>query len=119
MPATCSSFSDAGTLTTRVKITQVAHSGGMIIQHYEFAIRCDKGRVYEGNTTFGFFSKAALAQQVGIRDAKLLLHAGMINLTMGDVPAAERYLKQSAELIGADSAQARSMLASLTMPSGR
>jgi len=59
------------------------------------------------------------ALAVGIRDAKLLLHAGMINLTMGDVPAAERYLKQSAELIGADSAQARSMLASLTMPSGR
>ena len=61
--------------------------------------------------------ESALA--VGVRDAKLFLHAGAISLTLGDVPAAERYLRQSAELSGADSAQARSMLASLTMPSGR
>ncbi len=62
---------DAGTLTTRVKLTQVAHSGGMIIQHYDFAIRAAQGGVYEGTTTFGFFSRSALAQQVGVRDAKL------------------------------------------------
>jgi len=26
--------------------------------------------IYEGSTMFGFFSKAALAQQVGIRDGR-------------------------------------------------
>ena len=62
---------DAGTLTTQVKVTKVASSGGMIIQNFDFAIRNRQGEsVYKGETTFGFFSKAALAQQVGVRDAK-------------------------------------------------
>jgi 3-hydroxymyristoyl/3-hydroxydecanoyl-(acyl carrier protein) dehydratase len=57
-----------GTLTTRVKITNVALSGGMIIQNYDYEVRCSKGIVYQGDTYFGFFSKQALANQVGIRD---------------------------------------------------
>lgn len=60
---------DAGTLTTTVKITSVSQSAGMIIQHYEFDLRCRGEPVYRGNTYFGFFSKQALANQVGIRDA--------------------------------------------------
>jgi len=60
-----------GTLRTRVRCTRVASSAGMIIQHYEFAMRDAAGRrVYDGTTHFGFFSKAALTQQVGLRDAK-------------------------------------------------
>jgi 3-hydroxymyristoyl/3-hydroxydecanoyl-(acyl carrier protein) dehydratase/malonyl CoA-acyl carrier protein transacylase len=62
---------DAGTLTTRVTIRRVASSGGMIIQGYEFAVRQGNTPVYRGETTFGFFSRAALAEQVGIRDARL------------------------------------------------
>jgi PfaB family protein len=58
----------AGTLTTRVRITGVARSAGMIIQHYTFAIRNGADPVYKGNTTFGFFSKEALARQVGMRE---------------------------------------------------
>ena len=38
------------------------------------------------------------ALAVGIRDAKLLLHAGEIALACGDSDAARRYLKQSLEL---------------------
>src|SRR5262249_19536945 len=60
-----------GTLTTTVKITRVAASGGMIIQHYDFDVRSQAGPVYQGDTYFGFFSKQALADQVGIRDARL------------------------------------------------
>jgi len=60
-----------GTLTTTVKITRVAASGGMIIQHYDFAMRSGSGPVYQGETYFGFFSKQALADQVGIREARL------------------------------------------------
>jgi tetratricopeptide (TPR) repeat protein len=59
------------------------------------------------------------ALAVGIRDPRLFLHAGKIALKVGDVRAAQRYLRQSAELNTADSEQARSMLASLTTPSGR
>lgn len=57
-----------GTLTTRIKITNVSQSGGMIIQNYDMEVRCDSGIVYKGDTYFGFFSKQSLADQVGIRD---------------------------------------------------
>jgi 3-hydroxymyristoyl/3-hydroxydecanoyl-(acyl carrier protein) dehydratase len=61
----------AGTLTTAVKITNVSNSGGMIIQHFDMAVRSQAGEIYKGNTYFGFFSKDALANQVGIRDAAI------------------------------------------------
>jgi 3-hydroxymyristoyl/3-hydroxydecanoyl-(acyl carrier protein) dehydratase len=60
----------SGTLKTRVKITRIASSGGMIIQSYDFAISDLQGPVYTGDTVFGFFSAASLDQQVGVRDAK-------------------------------------------------
>ncbi len=60
----------SGTLTTTVKMTRVSTSGGMIIQHYDFDLRCNNEPVYVGNTYFGFFSKASLMNQIGIRDAK-------------------------------------------------
>jgi 3-hydroxymyristoyl/3-hydroxydecanoyl-(acyl carrier protein) dehydratase len=60
----------SGTLTTKVKITRIASSGGMIIQNYDFAISDRLGPVYSGDTVFGFFSAESLAQQVGVRDAK-------------------------------------------------
>lgn len=59
-----------GTLTTKVKITKVSQSGGMIIQDYAFEMRRGRDLVYEGVTEFGFFTKAALSQQLGIRGAK-------------------------------------------------
>jgi 3-oxoacyl-(acyl-carrier-protein) synthase/3-hydroxymyristoyl/3-hydroxydecanoyl-(acyl carrier protein) dehydratase len=63
---------DTGTLATWVKITKVAHSAGMIIQHFDFAVRRRGRDVYTGSTSFGFFSKQALANQVGIRELQLL-----------------------------------------------
>lgn len=62
---------DIGTLTTRIKITNVSQSGGMIIQHYDMHTYADCGDVYKGTTYFGFFSHEALANQIGIRDAKV------------------------------------------------
>ena len=59
------------------------------------------------------------ALAVGIRDPRLFLHAGEIALKAGNVPAAERYLKRSAEVNTPDSEQARSLLASLSMRSKR
>jgi len=60
-----------GLLETEVKLTNVSSSGGMIIQHYSFSIYSHGRPVYEGTTYFGYFSKAALANQVGIREARL------------------------------------------------
>jgi 3-hydroxymyristoyl/3-hydroxydecanoyl-(acyl carrier protein) dehydratase len=59
----------SGTLSTTVRMTRVSNSAGMIIQHYDFDLRCEGEPVYVGNTYFGFFSKAALSNQIGIRDA--------------------------------------------------
>ena len=57
-------------ITTRVDLTSVSASGGMIIQHYSMALESERlGPLYEGTTYFGFFSDQALADQVGIRDA--------------------------------------------------
>lgn len=61
---------DSGTLNIKIKITNVALSGGMIIQNYDFEVRSREGVVYVGDTYFGFFSKAALADQVGIREVE-------------------------------------------------
>ncbi len=62
---------DAGTLTSRIRCTRIASSAGMIIQHYDFQVASTLGLVYRGDTVFGFFTRAALAQQVGMRDARL------------------------------------------------
>jgi acyl transferase domain-containing protein/3-hydroxymyristoyl/3-hydroxydecanoyl-(acyl carrier protein) dehydratase len=69
---------ESGTLTTKVTITRIASSGGMIIQNYDFEISDqhgpvytgDTGPVYTGDTVFGFFSAESLAQQVGVREAR-------------------------------------------------
>ena len=58
------------------------------------------------------------ALAVGIRDPKLFFHAGEIALRLGDISAAKRYLKQSAELNTGDSEQAQRELASLPRASG-
>ena len=61
---------DSGTLRTRVRMTSVSQSGGMVIQQFNFSLHDADGPVYTGETMFGFFTKAALANQIGLRDAK-------------------------------------------------
>ena len=62
---------DIGTLTTVVKLTNVSASGGMVIQHYDYTLTNYAGQIiYQGNTYFGFFTKQALANQVGLREVQ-------------------------------------------------
>jgi 3-hydroxymyristoyl/3-hydroxydecanoyl-(acyl carrier protein) dehydratase len=57
-----------GTLRTRVKCTGVSRSGSMIIHNFVFAMTsADGSPVYDGTTVFGFFTRDALANQVGLR----------------------------------------------------
>ncbi len=58
-----------GTLRVRVKMTDVSEAGGMIIENFAMQVLLGQEMVYEGTTNFGFFSAAALAQQLGVRDA--------------------------------------------------
>ncbi len=60
---------DSKILTMRTRMTQVAEAGDMIIEHFDIQILQSDKLIYEGNTNFGFFTKMALAQQVGIIDA--------------------------------------------------
>jgi tetratricopeptide (TPR) repeat protein len=53
---------------------------------------------------------------VGIRDARLLRHAGEIALKEGDRTAAENYLKQATDLNTIDSERARTVLVSVAAP---
>ncbi len=62
---------DVGTLSITIKSTGVSSSGGMIIQHYTYKVNAANGPIYDGKTYFGFFSKKALSDQVGIREAEL------------------------------------------------
>jgi 3-hydroxymyristoyl/3-hydroxydecanoyl-(acyl carrier protein) dehydratase len=61
----------SGMLTTNVKLTGVSSSAGMIIQHYDMRVQDEHGDLYTGTTYFGFFTKSALANQIGLRDAKV------------------------------------------------
>jgi len=53
----------------RVKMTDVSEAGGMIIENFAMQMWVGDELYYEGTTYFGFFSAAALANQVGVRDA--------------------------------------------------
>jgi 3-hydroxymyristoyl/3-hydroxydecanoyl-(acyl carrier protein) dehydratase len=56
------------TLITKVKLTQLSHSAGMIIQHFHMEmVNSANEPVYSGTTYFGFFDADSLKNQVGIR----------------------------------------------------
>ena len=63
-------FPEEKTLTMRTRVTKVSEAGDMIIEHFDFEVLQDTKIVYSGDTYFGFFSKEALAQQIGIRGAE-------------------------------------------------
>jgi 3-hydroxymyristoyl/3-hydroxydecanoyl-(acyl carrier protein) dehydratase len=62
---------DAGTLTTRARLTKTSQAGGMILQEFDIEVLRGTERVYVGQTGYGFFPAAALAAQVGLRAASL------------------------------------------------
>jgi tetratricopeptide (TPR) repeat protein len=59
-------------------------------------------------------TQIAAALAVGIRDPKMLRHAGEIALSIGDRAAAEQYLLDSVKMNAPGSSQARELLASLS-----
>ena len=62
---------DIGTLTVVAKLTSVSRSAGMIIQHFQMTVSAASGVVYEGTTYFGFFAAEALANQIGMPQARV------------------------------------------------
>jgi 3-hydroxymyristoyl/3-hydroxydecanoyl-(acyl carrier protein) dehydratase len=56
-------------LTVRARMTQASEAADMILEAFEFRVMQGNDIVYEGTTDFGFFTPAALEQQVGIRES--------------------------------------------------
>jgi PfaB family protein len=59
----------SGVLRAFTQINSVSTSGGMIIQSYSCDLHDADGSLFTCDTVFGFFSKAALNQQIGLREA--------------------------------------------------
>ncbi len=66
----CPVTKDCGTVTMRVRLTDVSKAGGMIIQDFEMEMFTQGRQVYKGTTNFGFFTAKALSNQVGIRNSR-------------------------------------------------
>jgi 3-hydroxymyristoyl/3-hydroxydecanoyl-(acyl carrier protein) dehydratase len=62
-------FPETGILTMRCRMTQVSSASDMIIESFDFCVASGDKMIYEGDTTFGFFTESALAQQKGLAHA--------------------------------------------------
>jgi len=60
---------DKKTFSMRARMTKVSEAGEMIIERFDFKVLQDAEIIYSGDTYFGFFTKQALARQIGIREA--------------------------------------------------
>jgi 3-hydroxymyristoyl/3-hydroxydecanoyl-(acyl carrier protein) dehydratase/1-acyl-sn-glycerol-3-phosphate acyltransferase len=82
--------SGAGTLRTVVELASVARSGEMILE--SFRVRCllAETTIYELETGFGFFPRAALETQVGLAARPDLLGISAPGFALPDRPGALR-----------------------------
>lgn len=62
-------FPDSGTLTMRCRMTQVSAASDMIIESFDFGVASGDKMIYDGQTTFGFFTESTLAKQKGLANA--------------------------------------------------
>ncbi len=83
-------------------------------RHDVFTLDSYAWALYENGQYDDARKQIETALAVGVRDAKIFRHAGEIALKSGDKAAAERYLRESAELNSVGSDQAKVTLASLT-----
>ncbi len=54
------------TITTRARLLTNAVSGGTVIQKYGYVITCAGLTLFQGESTFGYFSADSMASQVGL-----------------------------------------------------
>jgi len=59
-------YGTEGPVRTRARLLQASAAGDMLIQHYAFEVRQADTLIYEGQTSFGFFTPEALANQTGL-----------------------------------------------------
>ncbi len=59
-----------GLIEVHATLVRISRSGGMILHFFTFDVHFNGKSIYQGTTYFGFFTKKALANQVGITDGK-------------------------------------------------
>jgi len=72
-------FPEEQTLAIRARMTKVSEAADMIIEHFDFKVLEANETVYSGDTYFGFFSKQALSNQVGLRGAQDTAYAASLD----------------------------------------
>jgi len=60
----------AGLIEVHANLDRISRSGGMILHFFTFDVHFHGKSIYHGTTYFGFFTKKALSNQVGITDGK-------------------------------------------------
>ena len=61
------------TITTRARLLTSVVSGGTVIQKYAFELTCAGRTIYQGESTFGYFSAETMGNQVGLDGGKTSL----------------------------------------------
>ncbi len=102
-------FPTSGTLRTRVKVTDVSRSAGMIIESFEVECFIGQTLVYKMNTVFGFFPAEAFVNQVGLpvtpEDRARIESPSEVLIDLRARPA--KYFEGSPRLPGPDALHAR------------
>ena len=83
-------------------------------RHDVFTLDCYAWALHVNGQDVEARKQVETAMAVGIQDAKIFRHAGEISLSMGDKTAAQKYLREAAELNAPESDRARTALASLS-----
>lgn len=61
------------TITTHARLLNSIIGGGTVIQKFAFALTCEGQTLYEGESSFGYFSVETMANQVGLDGGKRTL----------------------------------------------
>ncbi len=83
-------------------------------RHDVFTLDCYAWALHVNGQDAEARKQVETAMAVGIQDAKIFRHAGEISLSTGDKSAAQKYLREAAELNAPDSERAQTTLASLS-----
>lgn len=93
-----------GVLTTRVDLTQVSESAGMIIVGFDVHCQQDQRPIYRFNTVFGFFPAAALAVQAGVTvdeaERECLAREGNVDIILNAADKRSPYFAHHCRLAG-------------------
>ena len=91
---------EAGTLSTRTKITNISATAGMIIESFEVECTIDGELVFDMKTVFGFFPEDAFDNQVGLpvpaHEQRVLDEASNVHVDLSALP--EDYFAGSVRL---------------------